>query len=51
MQPEGLVKLKTRVKARAEFSRCEDAGYAGSEGRENGEKTIHRPRYMQRLLI
>jgi len=34
MQPEGLVKLKTRVEARADFSRCEDAGSEGGTERK-----------------
>lgn len=43
MQSEGLVKLKTRVKALAEFRRWEDGLYK-SRREKNKEKTICRPR-------
>lgn len=43
MQPEGLVKLKTRVKALAEFRRWEE-GLHESRREKNKEKTICRQR-------
>lgn len=44
MQPEGLVKLKTRVKALAEFREMRGRVTRKWEREENKEKTICRPR-------